>query len=163
MWIDKICRRKSDNLSVNFWCEFNLTVSKTRYGCVAFYQACMSPVGITSTWIMLIVVACLPSSSCALFCGWFPAVFFCRLSQVLLGLWVRSGGGAAVVRGHPGFPMWMRILRRALTILLASWNIAHSSLGRVSTGLCLVSMFFVLCFFSDNKSHLSHRRVWSSH
>ena len=59
----------------------------------------MSPVGITSTCIMLIVVACLPSSSCALFCGWFPAVFFCRLSQVLLGLWVRSGGGGCGRQG----------------------------------------------------------------
>ena len=58
--------------------------------------------------------------------------FFCRFPQGLLGLGVRSGGEAMVVRGYPGyipgFTMWMWILRRVFRILLAVGNIAHSSL-----------------------------------
>ena len=39
-----------------FCCDFHLTFSKTRCGCVAFYFECMSPVGILWQWMMKLIV-----------------------------------------------------------------------------------------------------------
>ena len=47
---------------------------------------------------------CIPSSSCVLWLASpaVPVLVFCRVPQVPWGLWVRSGGGAVVVRGTSG-------------------------------------------------------------
>ena len=48
---------KLKSFSFKFCCELHLTFSKTRCGCVAFYHGCMSPLGISSARMMLIVVS----------------------------------------------------------------------------------------------------------